>query len=106
MNGDLYSAVGDIHKIGATNARVLELEWALGEVNRRICEDIQPLIDFMNAHKGDPGFREAYHAYQWGVYGTAVHAQIALAANGLVGAMLERRERIDCDLMRRYRDSD
>jgi hypothetical protein len=59
----------------------LELEAAkaaLQEINHRISQHSKPLADYMNANKGQPGYREAAEAYQWGVYSTAVHAQIAI----------------------------
>jgi hypothetical protein len=73
-----YTSVQNVAGVMRMSLKVRDLVWALQEVNRRICDDSKPLVDFLNAHKGEPGQKEAGEAYKWAVYGTAIHAQIAL----------------------------
>jgi hypothetical protein len=60
------------------------LEKALWEIDRRLREDIHPLVEFINRYINDDADRSRVaNAYKWGVYGSAIHAQIALGQEGL-----------------------
>lgn len=80
---DVLSPAAMLGRVDAIKQERDYYRWALEEVDRRIHESTQPLVDLVNrAFKEmpltDDEKRAIREAWQWGVYSTAIHAQIAL----------------------------